>query len=772
MNNVNGPLDISAAMQQALKLQQAGELRQSVPICHEILLREPDNADALHLLGLIAHQMGKNEAAVQLIEKAIGINQTVFLYHNTAGSVYHALKKPDVAIASYNRAIALKPDFHAAHNNLGVVLVEQGKLDEAIACYNRAIALKPDFHAAHNNLGVVLLEQGKLDEAIACYQRALAIKSDFYEAHNNLGNALKEQGRLDDAIGSYNRAIALKPDFHAAHNNLGVVLLEQWKLDEAIACYQRALTLKSDYHEAHNNLGNALREQDKLDEAIACYNRAIAFKPDYHQAYNNMGNVLNKMGKFDKAKACYRKAIELKHNDGIRIKLATLLPVIMTTRENISRYRRQIDHAIDDFLKSGVILNNPLADVGKANFYLAYHGLNNRDLQVKIAKLYINACPSLLYVSPHCKKGKEVAKHGKIKIGFISSNFYDHTIGKHFRGVIANLSRQQFSVHVFFGKKKSDEISRAIERNADKSVALVPALGKAREQIAECELDILFYTDIGMDALTYFLAFSRLAPVQCVTWGHPDTTGIPNIDFYISCEDFETEGSETQYSESLVRMKNIPNYFYRPDSVKLTDTQLIRKKVGLPNGNRLYVVPQSLFKFHPDFDAVLGEILRRDSNGLLILFEAMHKPLSTLLMDRFLQSIPDVTERIIFLPRLSFNDFLSFMRSADAVLDTPYFCGGTTSLEIFSVGCPIVTWPGSRMASRFTYAYYKKMNVMDLVCNDSEQYIQRAVRLANDADWKKQLSEKIQEGNHIFYENPDSVRELEQFLLSVSGISK
>src|SRR5208282_955128 len=165
-------------------------------------------------------------------------------------------------------------------------------------------------------------------------------------------------------------------------------------------------------------------------------------------------------------------------------------------------------------------------------------------------------------------------------------------------------------------------------------------------------------------------------------------------------------------------------------------------------------------------DAVSGEILRRDSKGLLILFEATQKSLHTLLLDRFRKSIPDVTERIIFLPHLYFNDFLSLINSADAVLDTPYFCGGTTSLEMFSVGCPVVTCPGDRMASRFTYAYYKKMGIIDLVCEDSEQYIQRAVQLAYNADWKKQISEKILERNGILYNNLDSVREIEQFLLN------
>lgn len=733
MSNTDQPPDVSAAMHLAVRLYKSGDPRQSVPVCMRVLSMDPDNPEALHLLGLIAHQMGKNETAVGLIERAIGIRPEVFLYHYTAGNVYLALNEPDTAIA----------------------------------CYKSAIALNPAFHEAHNNLGVLMLEQGNLDEAIACFDRALALKSDFYEAYNNSGNALKEQGKLDEAIARYRRAIALKPDFHEAYNNLGVALTEQGRLDEAMTCFERAIALNPDYHEAYNNLGVAFTEDGKLDEAMTCYERAIALKPDYHEAYNNLGNVMNKAGKFEEAGACYRKSIALRPNDGIRIKAATLLPVIMPDKESISFYRRRIEHFIDMTLYSGAVINDPLKDVGQTNFYLAYHGLGNKDLQVKIAKLYINSCPSLLYVAPHCKNGKRAGRSGKIRIGFISSNFCNIAVGKHFRGIIANISRELFEVYVFFGKRKFDGIAQFIESNADIPVTLSPVLETAREQITACGLDILFYTDIGMDPLTYFLAFSRLAPVQCVTWGHPDTTGIPNMDYYISCEDFEAEGSETQYSESLVRMKNIPNYFYRPDGVSSADARQAGKRAGLPDGNRLYVVPQSLFKFHPGFDAVLGEILRADSKGLLVLFEASQKPLGALLMDRFRKSIPDAAERIIFLPRLPLNEFLGFISSADAVLDTPYFCGGTTSLEMFSAGCPIVTWPGSRMASRFTYAYYRKMDIMDLVCEDGGQYVRQAVRLANNADWRKQISEKILERHGIFYDNPAPVRELEQFLLSV-----
>ncbi len=695
---------ITDAIQLALKHHQKGELQQAEVIYRQVLQVEPDNADALHLLGVIANQLGQNEIAIGLIEKAINVNQAIPLYHNNAGNVYRALNK----------------------------------LEEAIACYHRALSFKPDYHEALNNMGTALAEQGKLDEAIACYRRALSFKPESYEAHYNMGNALKEQGKLDEATVCYRRAVSLRPDSHMANFNLGNALAEQWKMDEAIVFFHQALSSKPDFHEAHYNLGNALADQ----------------------------------GKFEDAKAHYRKVFEVTHSAGVKIKLASLPPIIMPSKESVLHFRRQFDHAIDDFLKSGVALNNPLKDIGQTNFFLAYHGLNNRELQVKIAKLYSNACPSLLYTARHCKNEGNVKRSGKIKIGFISSYFCEHTIGKHFRGVISNLSRELFNVYVFFGKKKPDEISQFIERNADKSVSLVPALETAREQIAECELDMLFYTDIGMDPFTYFLAFSRLAPVQCVTWGHPDTTGIPNLDYFISCADFEPENSEAQYSECLVRMKNVPNYFYRPAAVELTGAREIRRRVGLPGDNRLYIAPQSLIKFHPDFDAVLGEILLSDSKGLLILFDDANKYWSTLLRERFLRSIPEVVDRIIFLPRLAFNDFLSLMRSADAVLDTPYFCGGTTSLEIFSIGCPIVTWPASRPASRFTYAYYKKMDIMDLISNNSEQYIQLALRLANDTDWRKEISIKILENNDIFYDNIDAVRELERFFQSVTAVSR
>src|SRR5208337_387295 len=342
MNNPKH-LAITDALQLALKHHQKGELQQAEAIYRKVLQAEPDNADALHLLGVIANQLGQNEIAIGLIEKAINVNQAIPLYHNNAGNVYRALNK----------------------------------LEEAIACYHRALSLKPDYHEALNNMGTALKGQGKLDAAIVCYRQA----------------------------------VSLRPDSHMANFNLGNALAEQWKMDEAIVFFYQAVCLKPDFHEAHYNLGNALADQ----------------------------------GKFEDAKAHYRKVFELTHSAGVKIKLAALPPIIMPSKESILHFRRQFDHAIDDFLQSGVALNNALKDIGQTNFFLAYHGLNNRELQIKIAKLYAEACPSLLYTAPHCKNGENIERTGKIRIGFISSYFCEHTMGKHFRGVIANLSRELFN---------------------------------------------------------------------------------------------------------------------------------------------------------------------------------------------------------------------------------------------------------------------------------------------------------------------------------------
>jgi tetratricopeptide (TPR) repeat protein len=336
---------ISEALAIAVQHHQAGRFQAAEQIYRQILALQPDQADALHLLGVLAYQAGQHATAVQYITRAIAAHGTEAAFHVNLGNALGGLGKRNEAIAAFRRAISLKPDSVDAHNNLGIAYHEQGKLGEAIACYRRALERKPDYADAHNNLGKalkelgdldeaaasfrqvlqfrpadagahvslgnVLRDQGKPDEAIACYRRALEIEPQAVEVYNNLGNALSQLARPGEAIACYRRALELQPDFPEALNNLGNVLNHQGRPDEAIACYRRALTLEPDYPDALNNLGVVLKGQRVLDEAVACYRQALKLKPDFAQAQNNLGIALHEQGKLDEALACYRRTLEL-----------------------------------------------------------------------------------------------------------------------------------------------------------------------------------------------------------------------------------------------------------------------------------------------------------------------------------------------------------------------------------------------------------------------------------------------------------------------------
>jgi protein O-GlcNAc transferase len=211
---------ISKALSIAIQYHQAGRLLAAEQIYRQILAVEPNHADAIQLLGVMAQQWGKHAIAVEYIGRAIGLKDNVAAFHNNLGEAYRALRRIPEAVACYRRALELEPDYAEAHSNLGNVSKDQGNLDVAIACYRRALELKPDFAEAHYNLGVAFKDQGELDAAVVCCRRALELKPHLAEAYNNLGVIFKDQGKLDESLACYRRALALKPDFAEAHSNL------------------------------------------------------------------------------------------------------------------------------------------------------------------------------------------------------------------------------------------------------------------------------------------------------------------------------------------------------------------------------------------------------------------------------------------------------------------------------------------------------------------------------------------------------------------------
>jgi len=659
------------------------------------------------------------------------------------------------------KILAVQPDHSDSLHLMGLIALQSDRAAEAAGLITRAINICANQPTYYYTLGNALKRQNKLNDAIGCYEKALQLKADFGQAQNNMGNAYYEMGDFKSAISCYQTAIKIAPDDAEAYNNLANVLTEQGKLDEAIVAYKKSIEYNPDNAKGYNNLGITLKELGLLDEALACFQNALQIDPVLAEVHNNMGVTLQGLGMQDASLACFQKSLQIRPDAGIEIKAALMLPVICDSNQSIQRARDGIDQRLNALITKDLKITDPLKQIGAANFFLAYHGLNDKDFQKKIAAMHVHACPELEWNPAQDRSCQR--KDSKIALGIISKFLYSHTIGHLNQGIIKHLDREKFHVTLFRFAGRSDEMAEAIDQAADEVVVLPNRWEPARQAIAEKSMDILYYPDVGMDPLTYYLAFSRLAPVQCTSWGHPDTTGVPNIDYYISSAAAEPSDAQDHYSERLVLLDNFAMFCRRP---RLPQRRLSRKDLDLSDHQNLYACIQSLFKVHPDFDKIIAEILHRDPNGTILFFEDKHAHWAHQLQKRFVRTLPDVNHRIRFLKRLSRPYFLDFLQIPDVIVDTPHFGGGYTSLLAFACGMPIVTWPGEFMRGRLTYALYKQMGILDCVAEDFDSYVEIALNLARNKTRQQEIRAKIASRNHVLYENFEPVRELEQFFVS------
>jgi tetratricopeptide (TPR) repeat protein len=259
------------ALQLARQHHTAGRLAEAERIYRQILAQHPTRADALCLLGSLAMQVGRHDAAVELIRRAIAAHPGDPVYHNSLAMALGTMGKLDEAIVACRAAIALKSDYIDPYNNLAVALMMQERLDEAIVVYRQALQIKPDAPEVLCNLGVALMKSDKCDEAVVAFNQSIQFRPEYPSAHYNLGQVFQGQGKTEDAIAAYGEALRLKPDFAEARTNLGQSLEEAGQFDQAMACYDEALRLRPDSADAHLNRGLLLMLRGDLERGWPDY---------------------------------------------------------------------------------------------------------------------------------------------------------------------------------------------------------------------------------------------------------------------------------------------------------------------------------------------------------------------------------------------------------------------------------------------------------------------------------------------------------------------
>ena len=627
---------------------------------------------------------------------------------------------------------------------------------------------------ALNEAGQMQLKLKKYADAIELFREALQVDPALNGARSNLGQALRLLGHLADAEQVLREAVSANPSDPAIHNRLGTVLRERGENSEAERHYREALRLRPGHADILNNLGTVVNEQGNMVEAEQCFRSAIESEPGHAMAQCNLGIILSDRGLQNEAEQCFLAALRADRNYfyARMSYVMNKLSVLHEDEEGIERSRteyRQALRELQDWLPMDdeATIRAAAETVGWITpFYLAYQGINIRELQASYGSLICNIMARRYpeFVTPPPMPLAEA--NIPLRVGIVSAFFSDHSNWKTpIRGWIENLDRGQFQVFGYYTGFSQDKDTERARQVCHEFVEGLPFETLARK-IRDDALHILIFPEIGMDPVTTKLAALRLAPVQCNSWGHPVTSGMPTIDYYLSSELMEPENAQAHYTEKLVRLPNLSIHYTPP---RYDIPALSRKDFGLREDRILYCCAQSLFKYLPQFDFIFPRIARRVDKAQFIFFSSQK---ASDLTDRFTARIIrafereglDASRHVVMMPRMNYATFQAAVRVCDVYLDSVEWSGCNTTLESLACNLPVITYRGSSMRGRHTYAFLKMMGFDELIADDLDAYIDLAVQMGLDQSMRQRIRAEIPERLPRVYGDMACVHALEKFL--------
>ena len=635
----------------------------------------------------------------------------------------------------YRQVCAADPNHFPALHRLGVVAHQLGRPDAA-DILARAVALKPDLAEAHNDLGVVLGARGRFAEAASAFERAVALRPDYAEAHNNLAGALRRLGKTEKAVAHYERVAALAPNSAGAHNNLANAWLELHRLDAALAHYDRAIALAPEFAPAHYNRGVALRGLSRFVEAAVSFERALAIQPNFFAA---------------KFAACMAR-----------------LPIVYTDEAEIARqravYETDLRAVCADLERAARPGDAADAVGGHQPFYLAYQGRNDRELQALYGAVICRIMAARYGGAPLA--GPPAAGE-PVRVGIVSGFFRSHSNWKiPISGWLAQLDRARFRLFGYHtGRARDEETKTAAGLCARFVQGPLPVEGW-RRAIGEDAPHVLIYPEVGMDPVAAQLAAQRLAPVQCDAWGHPETSGFPTLDFFLSSELMESPDAQDHYTERLVRLPNLSVFYAPPERRPVAVT---RADLGLRPDATVYWCSQAVSKYLPQFDQVFPRIAREVGDCQ---FTFIHFPGAAHVTEVFRQRLHaafaafglEAAKYCAILPRLEPDRYAAAAACCDLALDSIGWSGCNSSLECLARDLPMVTLPGELMRGRHTAAILEMMGVTETIAGSIDDYVDIAVRLGRDGEWRGELRGRIAANKHRVYRDRACIAALEDFL--------
>ncbi|HEX3123467.1 MAG TPA: tetratricopeptide repeat protein [Rhodanobacteraceae bacterium] len=731
------PIDARLVAEQLDKgkdLQRAGNLGLARSHYERAVKLDPDNAAAWHLLATTALQEGNYLLAAKHLRRCLDLN----------------------------------PRYSEAQHDLGVALRESGRIDEAIAAFRAALENRPHYAEALFNLATAVEAQGDWAQAEQAYRQGLAWQPSNVDILVRLGNLLGRQGRIHEALPMLESACRLAPERAVAWGNLARVLSDLGRYADAIQCARAATARDPRRAVWWRILGVAQNRQRDGEGAAIALRKAIELAPDDPIARFELGLALRDAGSIDEAREVFSHG----QVERLRWGAALSLPACYRDDAEIEAERARFAAGLSQ-LESQLTLHTPAqiddayrAVIGIAPFHLHYQPRDNTHLQCRFGDLVTTvmskAAPEL--VKP-CAWTRG-ARGARLRVGFVSSHLMYHTVSRYFGSLLTGLDPRRFDVHVWYCGDRRDD---STDRIAAAVGQFIHTRAEARDLaplIRAAQMDVLVYPEIGMDPHHQALAALRLAPVQCLLYGHPATSGLENVDYFLSGEMLEPTDGAAHYRERLVRL---PGLGARPDRPPVPgDGRWIEAYMSEAP---VLLCLQPAIKLEPRFDHVVAAVVA--ATGARIAFFDRNPPLTR----RFRARIESVFEaygldadrHLAFMPAQPHADYLAGIARAPLVLDSFWFSGGATSLDAFHVGTPVLALEGSMARGRQTSAMLRMMGLEGLIAHSPEQYIAQATTLLGDRDQLARLQERIKSSAHILFDDESALRAFENFLEKVTS---
>ncbi|HEX9585808.1 MAG TPA: tetratricopeptide repeat protein, partial [Gammaproteobacteria bacterium] len=714
----------------AFKRHRGQDLDGAEKIYRKLLQEHPENVGALHLLGTLYGQKGDPEQAAKYLERAAELSPGDPNILADLARVRAMEGRLEAAESLLRSAVNLAPGEAGHHFALARILIRRGDAGRAVDSLSRAVQLNPEFVEAYSDLGAVCLELGRYGPAKDALASAVRLDAGCVPACLNLAHLHSLFGAYDQAASQcraildtdpandqaltrlatvyalsgedqkalrcYEQLASLFPGRTELWNQQGCMAQKLGLHSKAAGCFERSLDLEANQPETLTNLGIVYALAGKLTQSAACFESAVALRSDLASAYHNLGATYLQQGRQDEALVAYEKALNLAPQSSV-----TLSNVIA-----INNYRRRGD-------------SRYMAD------------LFHRYLASLAPERVIATIPA----------NHDRTRRRRLKIGYVSPNFHQHSVSYFIEPAIAGHDRQRFEVFCYADVAKPDGNTERLESAADRWRNIC---GKSHDAVAALirrdRIDILI--DLaGHSADNRLPVFARKpAPVQISYLGYPGTTGLPEIDYRLTDAVADPPGEpEGAYTEKLVRFPRVFLCYEPPDPAPPVSA------LQHPRGSVCFGSFNELPKISPEVVRTWSAILARVPGSTLLLKARAFADEGT--CARVIGWFHDAgieRERVELLARTpTVEAHLALYARVDIALDTFPYNGTTTTCEALYMGVPVVTLLGDVHASRVGASLLTATGLNSLIAGSEDAYIRRAVSLAENLPERTRMRETI-----------------------------